>query len=400
MENGIISQDHLQEQINMLKRKEVLNRHKHKITNSPDGKWRTYVPADTKTKLKLIVKKSKEELEDFIYQYYIEREENYNPNDKYKFSDIYKQFRSFKELVVSDNTIYKYDCDYKRFFASTPLESMKIISITEEDCIQFIVDRIRTLQLNKKAYESLYAYLNGVFKYAKNKHIISDNPMEYIERKQYFRYCIKNVTNPTKRIISSAEMNTLNSQMQYDHEHRPRMITTFAVEFARLTGMRVGEIAALSWDKIDFDNKVITVDCAEVYHFKTAKSTIESTKNGVVRYIPITDDIKNLLDDVAATEEKFGFKGKYVFSNYYGRITKNAIGHCARSLSKRSGLTNVKSIHSYRRTLNSKLKSMGMTTETAASLLGHSTEVNINNYTYDITDFDYKRECLDKAQKF
>ena len=40
-------------------------------------------------------------------------------------------------------------------------------------------------------------------------------------------------------------MQSLQYRFQKDHEKKPNYIPTYAIEFASLTGMRVGEISAL-----------------------------------------------------------------------------------------------------------------------------------------------------------
>ena len=59
----------------------------------------------------------------------------------------------------------------------------------------------------------------------------------------------------------------------------------------------------------------------------------------------------------------------------------------------------VKSIHALRRTLNSKMKCMGVSSTVAASLLGHTEEVNELNYTYDVTTIEEKRDIVKRLSE-
>ena len=97
-------------------------------------------------------------------------------------------------------------------------------------------------------------------------------------------------------------------------------------------------------------------------------------------------------------EEEYGYPTEYVFSNSKWRVTKNAVWKYMEAVNERAGLKG-KTIHSFRRTLNSKLKFVGADTETAASMMGHTPEVNVSNYSYDVTDMNYKRNILEQAQK-
>lgn len=53
-----------------------------------------------------------------------------------------------------------------------------------------------------------------------------------------------------------------------------------------------------------------------------------------------------------------------------------------------------KSIHSIRRTFNSQMRCSGVSSTVAAAILGHSERVNENNYTYDVTQMQYKLDIV------
>ena len=64
--------------------------------------------------------------------------------------------------------------------------------------------------------------------------------------------------------------------------------------FAILTGMRSGELHALSWDQIDFDKRTILVDRS----YDSNEKKIGPTKARYWRTIPINDSLMNLILDL------------------------------------------------------------------------------------------------------
>ncbi len=46
-----------------------------------------------------------------------------------------------------------------------------------------------------------------------------------------------------------------------------------------------------------------------------------------------------------------------------------------------------------------KLRCMGVSTVVAASMLGHTVQVNENNYTYDVASMDYKKKVMSEVWK-
>ncbi len=63
------------------------------------------------------------------------------------------------------------------------------------------------------------------------------------------------------------------------------------------------------------------------------------------------------------------------------------------------GMKHTKGMNAVRRTVNSRIRCAGISATVAASLLGHTEEVNNLNYTYDITGMDYKMEIVEKMNK-
>ena len=95
---------------------------------------------------------------------------------------------------------------------------------------------------------------------------------------------------------------------------------------------------------------------------------------------------------------KAGYICEWVFANENGRIHAPVISSCLKNKCKQIGITEV-GIHAYRRTLNSKMKCDGVSTTVAASLLGHTEEVNDKYYTFDVTDIKNKATIVAHINK-
>ena len=72
-----------------------------------------------------------------------------------------------------------------------------------------------------------------------------------------------------------------------------------------------------------------------------------------------------------------------------------AIARCLNRLCRKIKIPQ-KSISAIRRTVNSKLKCMGMSSLVASSILGHTVKVNENNYSYDVANEEYRKEMFAK----
>lgn len=388
IENGIIDLSYVQEKYEMSKREELLEKHKWAISQGKDGYWRTYLP-DGNNGRKMIKKHTRKDAEDAVIGYYKKQEEK----DR-TFLDVYMTWRSVQDRMVSDNTVYKYETDFKRYFGKTEFSSIKIIDISEDDIKLFMVDTIKKLSLCQKASKTLFGYIRNTVLHAMKHKIISEDPTKLLMAKDFYKYCTHKKKTINEQTISEKDMKLLSDKINQDHEEHPEYMPAYAVQLAFFTGMRVGEISALTWNDITEDG--IIIDKSEKYNRKTKEYYIDSTKNGKERIFPMTMQIKKLLDSVKMIEMKNGFICEFVFANAEGRIHAPVISSCIKNKCRQIGI-NEKGIHACRKTLNSRMRCDGVSATMAASLLGHSPEVNEQYYTFDVSTMREKTKIVEKV---
>ncbi len=86
-------------------------------------------------------------------------------------------------------------------------------------------------------------------------------------------------------------------------------IQDYAIELATLTGMRVGELAALKWECISKDELSINYSEHRMdFDDKPCEYYIGEPKNGKCRPFPMSDEIQALLDRVKAVQTEHGLR--------------------------------------------------------------------------------------------
>ncbi len=381
IQHGMINMSYMQEQIEMAKRNELLAKHPYSIWQGKDGKWHTYLQ-DKNGKRIPRKRNSQKEIEEVVINYLKESE-----TLPKTFDEVYHSWREKHNLLLSNNSIARYDTDYKRFFEDTSFAGKQISYITEEDIKAFIVQTVKNQQLCKKACKTLFGYIKNTLYSARVNKLIDGDPVEFLEAKQFYKFCKENKRPKEKIVVSDSNLACLFNCVLEDYKKQPNYIPTYAVHMAILTGMRVGELSALRWDSIK--NGYLIIDKSEKYDRVNKRYYIDSTKNGKERIFPITDEIQKLLDKLKMEEMKAGYICEWVFANEDGRIHAPVISSCSKNKCRQAGITEV-GIHAYRRTLNSKMRCEGVSATVAASLLGHTEQVNEMHYTYDITDIKKK----------
>lgn len=393
IDNDMIDISYVQEQINMKKREETLKKHPYKIWKDKNDYWYTYLPNGNGQR-KLIKRRKKEDLIDIVVSFWEVSVDNSFKN-RY---DIWIERQ--RKCGRTDNTIYKYRCDYKRFFSDDEICKKNITQIDDEYIYEYIFRLLKRKQVTYRALKSMFGYINGVFEKSIIDKVVKDNPCKYVDLPTFKQFCKEEkekITN--ERTLTVEEKTALLKKLDSAYDGKPNYIVKYAVELAMYTGMRVGELAALRWEDINFSQNEITIRHSEKYNQVKKEYTISTTKNSRIRKIPLTSEMRDVLLRVKEIEMKNGYLSEYVFSNENGRIHSRVISNCARNRTMTKEFSNPKSIHSIRRTVNSDMRCNGVSPVVAASLLGHTVKVNNENYTYDVSNMEYKASIVSEINK-
>lgn len=193
----------------------------------------------------------------------------------------------------------------------------------------------------------------------------------------------------------------------------PNDPSRLAIKTALLTGMRQGELCALTWSDVDFDSEVLQVRRSigrngDSYGTGNASYYIKETKtDGSRRTIPISGP---LLEDLKAheanvvsqcAENKIAFsRSLYVFGNIDGtHMSPHALWRKWSRIVKRLHLVGldggIPKFHDLRHTFATTAIKHGMDVKTLSSILGHSNAAMTLNI-YASADPDAKRLAMHK----
>jgi integrase len=222
--------------------------------------------------------------------------------------------------------------------------------------------------INKYSYSSrkrMQFLLNAAFESAIDNNFCDKNPVRCAE--------IAKKVQPEKEAFTESETKMIIEFAKTDKYFGVPIYIMFN------TGIRSGEMRALTVDKIDFENGVITID-------KAVKRTGElgKPKNGKSRYIPLEEDVTEFLksklcgktgyivgDDEYTTHS--GLRGRY--ECFFNRLNLYLE-------SKGEKLIGIKSPHSTRHTFGTLRQKGGMPIAMVMELLGHSSLAMTEKYTH------------------
>ena len=382
-----------------MRRDDILRKHNYNIIQNKNGRW--YTRFNLNGKVVQRNRSTRKELEDLIVQFYQDGfDEEEIQDDTFSFAHAHDKWLVTQEdYGVSPNTIYKYEADWRRFFADTSFGKMDVREITSRDIEIFVIDRIRTLNLKQKAGNALIGYIEGVFYNLVIDRVIKrdDNPCEYVDKKKFRRYYNTAQKTPQQRVISPTEVSRLVTKVNDDISNNPRYLSPYGVKLALLTGMRSGEIAGLRWKNV-FDDRIYICE-SEKFNSKTREYYQSDTKTGKTRNIPITNSIREFLDTMKQLHETYGCYEDFVISTATEKLRTRRLSDYMIKKSKSLGFEISKNIHTIRRTFNSYLRADGASALSAGGIIGNSIQVNNSNYTYDVDDMNTKYDLMLGAEQ-
>lgn len=165
--------------------------------------------------------------------------------------------------------------------------------------------------------------LNQAMKYALKQGLIEDNPCENL--------LLPKIPKERIHALSRSEQRQLEAVVESDEDTRSQ-----AAILALRTGMRIGEIAALRWDSIDFEREVIHVSYTyqRIKNNDTQKTELylgPAKSQASQRVIPMSAKVRHLLlslREKSNSEFVFTTKGKpcepRLITYHFHRIRKKA----------------------------------------------------------------------------
>lgn len=390
IENGIINLSHIQEQIEMNKREEILKEYRGSMWKASDGYWKIRMTYDETGQKKVFKRRSKQDLEDLIVKAHREKVEN--PKIKSIFEDWAQ--RKFDLKKISVQTYQRYHQDFNRFFGI--LGEKKIRSIEPEDVSNFLEEQISEHNLTAKAFCNLKTITRGTLKWAKRNKLIDWNVQElFYDLDVTDKSFKKSIKEDSKEVFNDAEMKRI---VEYLKENQD--MVNFGILLMFVTGLRVGELSALKWEDWDSNTGIIRIRRTEVRHYENHKGIFE------VKDFPKTEaGIRNVVVPqgciwILQKLRNMSAFCEYIFSKDGKRLNTYSFRNRLRTVCKNTGCVQ-KSPHKIRKTYCTILLDHSVDNQMVISQMGHSSiSCSETYYHRDRKNLQKKQKIMDSIDEF
>ena len=297
------------------------------------------------------------------------------------FQEISKSWCEAKRPIVKHSTM----CAYLLSLQTHLLPYFGTMTvITENDVQQFVINKL-SCGLARKTVRDMVAVLKSVVKYGGKHNLFPSEEWD-----------IEYPTNTEVRRLPTLTLKHQRILMQ--HLIEKPTTQNIGVFLALCTGMRIGEVCALRWQDVDFNQRSITVrhTIERVYNceLKSTEKLYSSpkTKNSC-REIPISKQLYLCLKAV----KKVSTSPYVVGTSEQSKEPRSYRDYFFRLL-KRLGIPQIV-FHGLRHTFATRCIESQCDYKTVSVILGHSNvATTLNLYVHP--NLNQKKKCVERMSKF
>lgn len=386
IDHDMLDVQYVQDQIEMLKREELLKKHPYKIWQGTDGKWRTYLPDEEKGR-NMKKRNTEAAIQDLVAEYWKEKLENPTVRELYDewITDKLKR----KEIVKETRDRYnrQFDESLQEF------GKRRIKTIAEFDIEDTILNAIYEHDLTAKGYSNLRTLFYGIFKRAKKKKMVDFSITEVIADMDISKKSFRKVIKADEELIFSEDETdeVINYIMESDLD-----ILNLGILLYFKSGARPGELVALKTE--DVMGRVLHIRRTEIFYKGDDEKNVYEVRDfpktaAGIREVILPSSAEWILKEI----RKLNPFGEYLFERNGERIRTYTFTSRLKTICRKLGIVK-KSLNKIRKTYGTILLDNGVEESLVIAQMGHTDIKTTKRYYYrNRKNLQQKSEVIDKV---
>lgn len=370
IEHGIIDLSYIENKIEMNKREELLKKHPYEIWIGKDNRYYTYFPEkDNKRMLKS--RNTRQKIEDCIVDFW--KQEMENPT----IYELYIEWvdGKLKREEITITTKNRYDRQYKE--SMIEFGKNRIKAIEEYDIEKFLLEAIHVHKMTAKGFSNLRTLILGIFKLAKKKKLVQYSIKNVIDDMDISRKLFRKVKHEDDELIFMDE--EVEKVLNYFKQHKLDL-KDLGILLLFYTGMRPGELSALTWD--DVNGNIIKIHSTEIRYENENKEYIYEVRDfpkteAGIRDVIVPQSQLWILKEIKTLNPS----GKYVFEQHGQRIRTCLFDDRIRRICLKLKIKE-KSLNKIRKTYATTLIDKRVDDSLIIAQMGHTDITTTKNYYY------------------
>lgn len=273
-----------------------------------------------------------------------------------------KKFKRFLQVEkgLSDNSIYSYTYDLKKFSEFMLSKNKDILAATQDDIQQFLKFERNSKKNSTRTMARSLAAIRQFYNFISDENEVTDNPTLKIES--------PHIEKSLPDFLSSTEIEKLFASISEDDIFELRDKTIFELLYS--CGLRITEAIEITNSDIDYDNSFLKV---------TGKGSKE-------RLVPVGEEAVRLLKKYQhnSRNEILGKReSKYLFISKKGSmLNRKSVWRLLKSYVDRTGIEKNITPHTLRHSFATHLIEKGADLRSVQELLGHMDISTTQVYTH------------------
>jgi integrase len=248
-----------------------------------------------------------------------------------------------------------------------------------------ILKKLNGTSINERTYNRRLTLLKGFAAWLVKQKITAINYLEDVQPKQ-----TKKANDPKRKPFTPAEITLILDAVkdnkfcpkcsQFKHSHYYPFLY-----FIFKTGVRNAEAIGLRVQNVNYEKKVIEISEVLARSLKGTHASArirKETKNGKIRQLPLTDDLRELLEKQASGKQG----NDLVFTSPKGKAIDDRMFQRRIFRTVLEGL-NIENrvLYACRHTFSSRCMESGLSPVTTAFLMGNNPETALKSYTHQLS---------------
>ena len=299
------------------------------------------------------------------------------------FGQVYFMWLSLKSEQRRHQTIDRIECTYRRYFQNSDIDFIEVAKMDEAYLAKWLnALLVRVGKMPYKEFCRITQIIRGVQNYAKDLELKGVTVLDW---DKILRFVPNNRIEHQKTddiAISRRDIDSLFHAVLIDDVYPLKESACLCLLANFYMGLRIGELAALTWSDIDFERRCAYISRTEVkyflrdenmqrtehmeYHEQTALKTLSS-----VRTVPLCDECVYLLQRLKKHHIAQEYQDNHLAYDGGQTVLSRSLDRTMRKLCKVCELP-LYNTHRIRKTCASYLHDSGIPLKTISMLLGHS----------------------------
>ena len=320
--------------------------------------------------------------------------------------EMYKWLESVKKPTLKSQSYDRLEKTIKNQIQASNIGYLRFQSVTTDD-IQNLITELNENNMSYSVIKKTYDALNAFYRYACAKYKF-DNPMLLVVMPRQ-----ANTNHEAKKVIWFEERDIalfIKECYKTFANGYPKYTGSLVYGANIYMGLRIGELLALQWQDIDFENDTLIVNKTLIEKKNpNYDSTDENSKKVIFEIQTSNKTSKNRIVPISAPAKKLllehKMRSKFTEPQDFVICTKNRKSTTAKNADdtikaiQKNAMTYVQgaSTHTLRHTCASLLFKAGIPIEIICEILGNSVEVCRNTYVHFAEE--QKKQVANKASE-